>query len=72
MKRALLALFGAVAGFFAGFAILFYGYLALHPPGPSGVEFETASPLAFFVGAPVGLFVGAIAGYLLAKWTDRT
>ena len=67
IRRMLLTLFGAVAGAWVGFALVFYGYLLFHPPGPSRVEFEFASTLGFFVGGPLGTIVGSFLGYRSGK-----
>lgn len=66
-RTVFLSLVGACLGAWVGFALLFYGYLMLNPPGASGVEFETASPLGFFVGGPVGMIVGLVAGYRVGR-----
>jgi hypothetical protein len=71
MIRLLRAVMGALVGAIAGFALVFYGYLLLHPPSSSGVEFETASPLAFFVGVPLGMALGVVISQLLSR-TSKT
>ena len=62
-RAVILTVIGACMGAILGFSLLFYGYLIRNPPGPTGVEFETASPLGFFVGAPLGI----IAGYRMGR-----
>lgn len=72
MKRLLRAALGVVLGLIAGFVFVFYGYLALHRPSPSGLEFETASPLAFFVGAPLGMALGVVLSQLRFRTAKAT
>jgi hypothetical protein len=64
--------FAAALGACAGFALVFYGYHSLHPPGPSGTEFEAASTLAFVLGMPFGLALGSTAGYLPVQRCQKT